>query len=415
MLGSIAELPEKYREPIEMFYLEGASGAEIAGRLGLEAGAVRTRLSRGREMLRPALARHWPIETLSRTKQTRGWLPLKLEPRETGAMKLEYERTRSRLLRGEAQVTIRPMKREDIPAMRTYDRELTATLDDYNANLPPGGITNDAGGPWSDDQWLLEHFNKYQTHGGMTLLAEDQCGRIVGFADLWPTEEPEPFGKSLNAECVDYFREYFLAGLETILLTEAEKVARAANLPALDIGTNTCSGEYTSLRRFGLKVFYEYDHVLCRCGPTSRPRPERTVLTPETADLAGLIKVSHWCPTDFTFRPACQTFRGQYIVELIWPDRRAVLELWRFEGGRDDWPIPENPPNGSELYVQPEAFTSAEAMSETLAECAMLAGEAGAEEMPLPCPSEIALDASKVEATDRHFAFAWLRPVCDIF
>ncbi|MDY7011674.1 MAG: hypothetical protein SVV80_13135, partial [Planctomycetota bacterium] len=39
-----------------------------------------------------------------------------------------------------------------------------------------------------------------------------RSGRIVGFADLWPTEEPDPFGRSLNVECIDYFREYFLDG-----------------------------------------------------------------------------------------------------------------------------------------------------------------------------------------------------------
>ncbi|HET6426985.1 MAG TPA: sigma-70 family RNA polymerase sigma factor [Phycisphaerae bacterium] len=409
VLGAIAALPARYRQPLEMFYVDGASGAEIAGQLGLQAGAVRTRLSRGRDLLRQRLAPHWTIETLSRSKQSRRWLPLSLAPRETPGMKLTYETSSRDLLRGDAAVTIRPMTREDIPAVRTYDRELTATLDAYNAACPPGGITNDPGGPWSDDQWLTDHFEKYQRHGGLTLLAVEDSGRIVGFADLWPTEEPEPFGRSLNVECLDYFREYYLAGLESILLVEAEKVARRAHLPALDVGTNTCSGEYTSLRRFGLKVFYEYDNVVCRCPRGGAARPARHMHTAATADLSGLIRASHWSPTDFTFRPFEErAAEGQYIAEMVWPDRRAVLELWRYERGRDDLPIPEHVPNKSELYVQPEALSSPELMTEILVECAALARETGAEQIPLPCPSDVDVGAP-LDVVERQFAFAWLR------
>ena len=322
-------------------------------------------------------------------------------------MKLEYQRTRISLLRSDAEVTIRPMRREDIPALRRFDEELTPTLDDVNAQFPPGGHSTSPGGPWSDDQLLLEHFQKYRHHGGLTLLAEDG-GRIVGFADLWPTEEPEPFGRSLDVECIDYFREHFLAGLETLLLTEAEKVAREAGLDALDIGTNTCSGEYVSLRRFGLKVFYEYDDVLCRCKPASSSRPTRMALTPETANLAGLIKASHWSPTDFAFRGYDEP---SHLADLRWPDKRAIVELWHFRPGEkpEHLPVPEYPPNRSELFVEPAALTTPAAMSEILAECAVIAGELGAEEIQLPCPSEVEPDADKLDVIDRQFAFAWLR------
>jgi len=321
-------------------------------------------------------------------------------------MALTYEPTRRRMLRGEAEVTVRAMTREDIPAVRRYDEELSATLAEYNANLPPGGITNDPGGPWADDQELAEHFEKYAERGNLTLLAIEGTGRVVGFADLWAADEPEPFGRSLDIECLDMFREHYLAGLETVLLGEAEKVARAAGLPALDVGTNTCSGEYTSLRRFGLKVFYEYDDVLCRCGRAPANRAERRMLTPAEADLSGLVRVNHWSPTDFAFRGEDER---AYIAELTWPDMRVILELWRYEPGRDDLPVPPHRPNRSELYAQPETLTSDEAMSEILAECAALAGEAGAPLALLPCPSEIALDEAKVRVHKRGFQFAWLR------
>ncbi len=399
VLAGIKRLPEEYRRPIEMFYLEGASGAEIADRLGLRAGAVRVRLSRGREMLRPELAKHWAVETISRTKQPRCWLPSKLQTRETQQMKLEYEKTKARLLRGDAEVMIRPMQKQDIAALRRFDIELTGTIGEVNAAFPPGGHSTTPGGPWSDDKWLAEHFDKYLAHGGMTLLAENADGRIVGFADLWPAEEPQPFGRSLNVECIDYFREYFLAGLETVLLGEAEKVAHAAGMNALDIGTNTCSGEYVSLRRFGLKVFYEYDDILCRCEPAAATGADRATIAPKTASLAGLVKVNHWSPTNFTFRSE----NGEtHLVELCWPDMRAVVELWRSSPEADT-------PDKTELYATPEAMASPEKMSRILAECAAVAADAGAGQIMLSCPSEIDPDAKMLEIIDRGFAFAWLR------
>jgi len=404
---SIDALPEAYREPIQLFYMDGLTTAAIAGRLGLRDGAVRTRLSRGRELLKPSLVQHWDIETLSRNKQRRRWLPLKLAPQEIGEMKLHYDQTTARLLRGDAAITVRAMTQDDIPAMRTFDTELTETIDQINAAYPPEGHSTSPGGPWSDDKWLAEHFDKYQRHGGLTLLALDDSGRIVGFADLWPTDEPDPFGASLNVECIDYFREYFLAGLETVLLTEAEKVALAAGLPALDIGTNTCSGEYVSLRRFGLKVFYEFDDVLCRC-PTRAPAgAKRTVIAADEVDLAGLVRANHWSPTDFTFRGEEET---PYLVDLTWPHRRAVVEFWRLEPqGPRRHPVPENAPDSTELFVPPEALTSSEAMTEILVECAAAAGQLVAEQIRLSCPSDVAVDSDALQITSRQFAFAWLR------
>jgi hypothetical protein len=297
------------------------------------------------------------------------------------------------------------MTREDIPALRRFDDELTPTLDVVNAQYPPDGHSTVPGGPWADDAELTDHFKKYQRHGGTILLAEDR-GRVVGFVDLWPADEPEPFGPSLDAECIDYFRKYYLAGLETRLLAEAERVARAAELPALDIGTNTCSAEYVSLRRFGLRVFYEYDDVVCRCRPPCAARPRRTVLTPETADLSGLIRANHWSPTDFTFRGDEEP---TYLAELRWADRRAIVELWHYVPGRQNASVPPNPPNKSELFVPAAALNSTAFMSEILAECAAVAGELGAEEIALPCPSNLDLAPGKLEVIERRFAFAWLR------
>jgi len=55
VLEAVLALPEGYRAPIHLFYYEGMSIAEIAGVLGLRQGAVRTRLTRARAMLRDKL------------------------------------------------------------------------------------------------------------------------------------------------------------------------------------------------------------------------------------------------------------------------------------------------------------------------------------------------------------------------
>jgi RNA polymerase sigma factor (sigma-70 family) len=50
-------LPEKYRTPLVLSYLEGLTNHEVAGQLGCPVGTVFTRLARGRDMLRARLVR----------------------------------------------------------------------------------------------------------------------------------------------------------------------------------------------------------------------------------------------------------------------------------------------------------------------------------------------------------------------
>jgi hypothetical protein len=298
------------------------------------------------------------------------------------------------------------MSRDDVPALRAFDDELTSRIEADNAARLPGNEST-PGGPWVDDGLLAEHFERYQKRGNLTLLACDGTGAIVGFADLWQADEPEPFGRSLDVECVDYFLEYYYLGLETVLLEEAEKVARAAGLPALDIGTNTSSGDYPSLRRRGMEVFYEYDHVTCRCALGAPAAAfENRVIRREDGDLSGLVRASHWSPTDFMFRD------GGQIVELSWDDRRAILELWGCEFVDGKWidiPVPDQPPRNTELYVEPDVLKSSPDLSRLLQECSRLAGRAGAERIPLPCPSSLVLDGEWLDVEERRFAYSWFR------
>lgn len=55
ILEAVLTLPEVYRVPIHLFYYEELSVAEIAALLGRSEGAVKTRLSRARDLLRAQL------------------------------------------------------------------------------------------------------------------------------------------------------------------------------------------------------------------------------------------------------------------------------------------------------------------------------------------------------------------------
>ena len=52
---AVQRLEEKYRLPVYLFYFQELSTEEIAKALGIRSGAVRMRLSRGRDMLREML------------------------------------------------------------------------------------------------------------------------------------------------------------------------------------------------------------------------------------------------------------------------------------------------------------------------------------------------------------------------
>lgn len=65
-VGSVTEavlsLPARYRIPIHLFYYEGYSVAEIAGIVGKREGTVKSRLFRGRKLLRDRLKEDDEVE-----------------------------------------------------------------------------------------------------------------------------------------------------------------------------------------------------------------------------------------------------------------------------------------------------------------------------------------------------------------
>jgi len=57
LLEAVRSLPEAYREPLILRFVEGMTGPEIAERMGLKHGSVRVNLYRGMQMLRERLGR----------------------------------------------------------------------------------------------------------------------------------------------------------------------------------------------------------------------------------------------------------------------------------------------------------------------------------------------------------------------
>jgi RNA polymerase sigma-70 factor, ECF subfamily len=57
LLEAIRALPEAYREPLVLRFVEGMTGPEIAARTGMKHGSVRVNLCRGMQMLREKLGR----------------------------------------------------------------------------------------------------------------------------------------------------------------------------------------------------------------------------------------------------------------------------------------------------------------------------------------------------------------------
>lgn len=55
VLDAVMELEETYRFPLVLFYVEGFSVKEISGMLKLSPGAVKTRLCRGRNLMKAKL------------------------------------------------------------------------------------------------------------------------------------------------------------------------------------------------------------------------------------------------------------------------------------------------------------------------------------------------------------------------
>jgi len=78
----ISRLPDRYRTPVILCYLEGQTCEQAAGRLGCPVGTVKSRLARARDRLRRRLARRGlapvGVGALLSAEATRGAVPARL-------------------------------------------------------------------------------------------------------------------------------------------------------------------------------------------------------------------------------------------------------------------------------------------------------------------------------------------------
>jgi RNA polymerase sigma-70 factor (ECF subfamily) len=69
LLEVLRSLPEAYREPLILRFVEGMTGPEIAERMGIKHGSVRVNLYRGMQMLRERLEKKMPPRVLVNAKE----------------------------------------------------------------------------------------------------------------------------------------------------------------------------------------------------------------------------------------------------------------------------------------------------------------------------------------------------------
>ena len=62
LMSMVEDLPDHYREAIRLAEMDGLPQAEVASRLGLSVSGAKSRIQRGRELLRRALAKCCHVE-----------------------------------------------------------------------------------------------------------------------------------------------------------------------------------------------------------------------------------------------------------------------------------------------------------------------------------------------------------------
>lgn len=206
------------------------------------------------------------------------------------------------------------------------------------------------GGPWMDPQLLSLNLRRYADAGGSVLVAT-RGGEIVGSVELWPSEEPLPFGAYLDIEKLltdppgrpDIARALVHAALQEV---------RARDLRALDIAPLRADGVERVFTESGFSLLAE--HRTLHLSADRRPKaPEYDVLStaPDYSATRDFLVLNHTEPANFRigtlgnewaagllkdvshpfggilkvgFAPAGVT--GRVCTWL--PDREAEIDLW---------------------------------------------------------------------------------------
>jgi hypothetical protein len=157
---------------------------------------------------------------------------------------------------------------------------------------------------------------------------------------------------------------------------------------------NTITAEFARLKRLAEGAFAQLqDEDFHR-----RPDGGENTIAIIVQHLAGNMK-SRW--TDFltTDGEKPDRHRDQEFID----GHRVIVDFWRL------WEPGQQAPINCELFAPPTALHSPALMMKILTATATIAASLGVEELGLPYPSALPLEAPPAWVGQREFEWAWLR------
>ncbi len=125
----LSRLPEKYRAPVVLCYLQGLTHDEAAARLHWPVGTVRSRLARGRDRLRNALTRRGVTAPIV-VGPLASWISVDISASAASTASVSPARFRANLLTGRLALSLsyRPVARRPWPRYRLLQFHLLREL-----------------------------------------------------------------------------------------------------------------------------------------------------------------------------------------------------------------------------------------------------------------------------------------------
>ena len=258
-------------------------------------------------------------------------------------------------------VTVRAAAKEDVPALVDLHTSQNEFDGRWFENPFAGGkeakfeALNPAqrwlhGGPGMDADLLrLHHDRIYEAHG--VVLAAERGGTLVGTAELWPSEEPLPFGAYLGVVTLAS-KQAVVRDVEPALLAAAAQEARGRDLRGLDIAPVHAGGDVARLLPDEFAVLAEHRTAHLEAGRRPDP-PEYSVVStaPSYTELREFVALDHTEPPGFRIGNLGNEWSAGLLADVskpfgallridfatlgitgrvaTWlPEREAELDLW---------------------------------------------------------------------------------------
>ncbi len=122
------------------------------------------------------------------------------------------------------------------------------------------------GGPWMSDETAAIHLSRLLRGAGMTLLAEStSSGEITAYAELYPGDEPEPFGAHLHLGQLIWREDHQAQILLRALIDLAQSSGGKLTVSLPTGVSDDTAGLYRDLRLEPLSTVQRY-HLPARTG-----------------------------------------------------------------------------------------------------------------------------------------------------